>query len=78
MMLYKDHGHQYLCAFFESAWGRGGKALLILNLNRGEICQPHALGIWYLMLRMLGGPPKPVWTFWRQEKNLLPLQGIKP
>jgi hypothetical protein len=76
MMLYKDHGHQYLwpCAFYESAWGRGGKALLILHLTRGEMpasCPEN-------VIPNAGWSPRASLDILEEGKNLLPLLRIKP
>jgi hypothetical protein len=67
MMLYNDYGHQYLwpCAYYESAWGRGGTALLILKLNGSELPASHPGNV-VPNAENPSWAPKPDWTLWRK------------
>jgi len=78
-MLYKDHGHHYLwpCAFYESAWGRGGKALVILNLNRGKMPASRPRNV-VPNAQNAGWSPRASLDILKEVKNLLSLLGIKP
>jgi len=78
MTPYKDHGHQYLwpCAFYESALGIGGKALLILNLNRVEMPASHPGNV-VPNAENAGWSPRASLDILEEGKNLLPLLGIK-